>query len=322
MLSHLVLVHKDDPDIHITCEVPGCQATFTRVHSYKSHLRRSNRNVDLKAPIEVDEDEDGQPRDETDRMEVENEAIPIDEDDDIGLYDKLEDRAEANKRLNALYLLKTKETQLLTQKTLDSIVEGSTSLVRNTVELIRDEVANRLDSAGIRFDAVPGLNDLFQENHSISNPFSHILTKSKQSAFYRENFGLVVSIRVLHLHLLLLFCLHGLPVAACAYCAIMGFLCVLGSPSCMHILDKNRTVKKYILSYILARPNRNCFWFINQEITILLIRNRDVSGLVTVQNRKDLAPNTRRFWQKMSSYTFLCSKPWNRCLIRTRFCLK
>lgn len=194
MISHLVSVHRNDPHIHITCEVPGCQVTFTRVHSYKSHLRRSHKNVDLKA--ESGEEKDQQEGDEEEMMEIDDEASPLDmPTDDTGLYDKLEDRAEANKRLNALYLLKTKETQLLTQKAVDEIVEGSTALVRNTVELIRDQVSNRLDSAGIRFDAVPGLEELFKEDHSNSNPFGHISTKSKQSSFYKENFGLVVSNR-------------------------------------------------------------------------------------------------------------------------------
>ena len=71
--------------------------------------------------------------------------------------------------------------------------QRNTVLVRNTVELVKRGVQNRLDSAGIDFDAVPELEDLFAEGHKISNPFSHVATKHKQAAFYAENFGLVVS---------------------------------------------------------------------------------------------------------------------------------
>lgn len=117
----------------------------------------------------------------------------VNQSDEENLYDRLEDRTEANKRLNALYLLSTKEANLLTQKALDGIVDGTTALVRNTVELVKRGVQNRLDSAGIDFEAVPGLEDLFAEGHEISNPFSHVATKHKQAAFYAENFGLVVS---------------------------------------------------------------------------------------------------------------------------------
>ena len=43
------------------------------------------------------------------------------------------DHGESNKRLNALYILKTKETNLLTQKCVDDIVDNATALVKNTV---------------------------------------------------------------------------------------------------------------------------------------------------------------------------------------------
>lgn len=100
---------------------------------------------------------------------------------------------EFTKKRNALYLLKSKEKHLLTQTTLDGIVQDTTSLVRNTVEIIRKQVEDRLENVGMRIDAVPGLNELFHEDHSNSNPFKHVSTKSKQITFYRENFGLVVS---------------------------------------------------------------------------------------------------------------------------------
>lgn len=96
--------------------------------------------------------------------------------------------------LNAFYLLRSKEAQSPTQKALDDVVEGSTSLVRNTVELIKLGVQNRLDSAGIDFKAVPGLSELFAEDHQISNPFAHVSTKNKQAAYYAKKFGLVVRI--------------------------------------------------------------------------------------------------------------------------------
>lgn len=83
----------------------------------------------------------------------------VNQSDEENLYDRLEDRTEANKRLNALYLLSTKEANLLTQKALDGIVDGTTALVRNTVELVKRGVQNRLDSAGIDFEAVLGLED-------------------------------------------------------------------------------------------------------------------------------------------------------------------
>ena len=199
MLSHLCKVHVHDPDFFVRCDVPGCQRTFRNVNTYKSHLRRTHREVDLhdEQVLAVDDAMDiAEHVEDSERTDVEMIDLTtenVHQSDEENLYDRLEDRNEANKRLNALYLLSTKESNLLTQKALDGIVDGTTALVRNTVELVKRGVQNRLDSAGIDFDAVPGLEDLFAEGHEISNPFSHVATKHKQAAFYAENFGLVVS---------------------------------------------------------------------------------------------------------------------------------
>ena len=50
-----------------------------------------------------------------------------------------------------------------------------------------------LDDAGISLDSIPGLEQLFTDDHPISNPFQHVSTKHKQEAYFKVNFGLVVS---------------------------------------------------------------------------------------------------------------------------------
>lgn len=199
MLSHLLKVHRNDPDFFVKCDIPGCQRTFKNVHTYKSHLSRHHKGVNIRQPVRFFEGSATGPTVEGMDFEMED-ALPEDHYNDSempaeeNLYDGLEDRLEANKTLNAFYLLRSKEAQSPTQKALDDVVEGSTSLVRNTVELIKLGVQNRLDSAGIDFKAVPGLSELFAEDHQISNPFAHVSTKNKQAAYYAEKFGLVVRI--------------------------------------------------------------------------------------------------------------------------------
>ena len=104
-----------------------------------------------------------------------------------------EDAADARRNQNAQFILKTKETNLLTQKCLDNIVDDSTELVRGTVKAIKSGLHDCLENAGINFNAIPGLNDLFAEENPISNPFQHVSTKYKQNAYFKEHFGLVVS---------------------------------------------------------------------------------------------------------------------------------
>lgn len=76
---------------------------------------------------------------------------------------------------------------------MDNIVEDSTQLVRGTVKTVKSSLQNCLENAGTHFGAVPGLNELFQEEHPISYPFQHVSTKYQQRAYFDEHFGLVAS---------------------------------------------------------------------------------------------------------------------------------
>ena len=194
MLSHLIGVHSNDLHFSVKCDVPGCQRTFRKPRSYQSHLRRDHTELNLHSPIQVCRVNGEQSRREEEEIAMEVAAT----EPDIGesLYDELERRLGDKKRNDALFLLQTKEANRFTQKATDNVMDNVTTLVRNTVEILRMGVQNRLDSAGLRFDAVPGLAELFEEDHCISNPFAHVNTENKQAAYFKENFSLVVSINV------------------------------------------------------------------------------------------------------------------------------
>ena len=51
MLSHLLKVHRNDPDFFVKCDIPGCQRTFKNVHTYKSHLSRHHKGVNIRQPV-------------------------------------------------------------------------------------------------------------------------------------------------------------------------------------------------------------------------------------------------------------------------------
>lgn len=159
------------------------------MNSYKSYLRRKHANVDLKAIIDD--------RDEVySDSESVGEEVNLDQADDQNHFmneNEEECEEEENKRLDALYVLKTREINQLTQTAVNNIVEDSTILVRNTVEKVRKGVEECLEDAGILLDSIPGLQQLFKDDHPISNPLQHVSTKHKQASYFKVNFGLVVS---------------------------------------------------------------------------------------------------------------------------------
>lgn len=122
-------------------------------------------------------------------METDYGSCPVDETDEVQAEDVLNVNQQYNplnedtvRRLNASYLLGTKETHKLTQRTLDCIVKNTTSIVQNSIDLLRGNLVSRLDSAGVDFKAVPGLHEFFvelaNENSVITNPFLGMETPS------------------------------------------------------------------------------------------------------------------------------------------------
>lgn len=97
------------------------------------------------------------------------------------------------KKTNAFYILRIKEANLLTQKCVDDIVLGTSELIKSTVEAVGIGVRDCLNNAGIQFDTIPGLPELFAANNPVSDPFEHVSTKYKQVSFFKDNFGLIVS---------------------------------------------------------------------------------------------------------------------------------
>ena len=135
--------------------------------------------------------------------ETSNESMEIDSgfesnadaNNDLQQFDLLNE--DTVRRLNEAYLLGTKEEHKLTQKTVDTVVSNTTTIVQNSIELLRNKLWSRLDSAGVDFRAVPGLHEFFEElcteDSVINNPFLGMETKSQQNAAFKELFDLVVS---------------------------------------------------------------------------------------------------------------------------------
>ena len=123
--------------LNVTCLVANAR-------SYQSHLRRDHAEFNLHSPIQVYGVNGEQSRREEEEisMEVTGHEPDIDE----SLYDELEVRLDEKKRNDALFLLQTKEANRFTQKATNSVMDNVTTLVRNTVEILRMGVQNRLDS--------------------------------------------------------------------------------------------------------------------------------------------------------------------------------
>jgi hypothetical protein len=96
------------------------------------------------------------------------------------------------KRNNALSLMKIKEVGKLTQQSLDVVVDQTTQVVRNTVDVLKRDTVACLQAIGVDSETVPGLEELF-DREVVSDPFKDLENRTQQLQYFRENFNLVVS---------------------------------------------------------------------------------------------------------------------------------
>ena len=78
------------------------------------------------------------------------------------------------------------------QTVVDLFVENKV-IVQKSIEVLKLGVKDKLNTAGLDFECIPGLGDLFEEVNISLNPFQNIEKESQQYKYYKENFGLVVS---------------------------------------------------------------------------------------------------------------------------------
>lgn len=193
IVNHYGRYHRHDPDFYVTCRIDGCSTSCKAFERYKSHLRRHHKEVDLR----VEQGDESVPNTNENTTEIEREHLDFQEDQLSDIGDEGNPRPSQPsdfQKQNALFILKTKEIHQLTQKGMGSVVSDTTCIVQNAVEQLKGRVENCLDSAGIKLDDIPGLEDVFRADSHECNPFHGIRSKTEQQRYFRDNFGLLVSL--------------------------------------------------------------------------------------------------------------------------------
>lgn len=221
--NHLKRYHKLENNFHVVCQAPRCASIYHSFEGYKSHLRRKHANI-LNNIIDA---ADNIPANNEDPPQDANQAMNISEDDADGNSEagkvkrtggvdrdvdndgyansNIGQKEENIRKMNANYLLGTKELHKLTQKSVNTIVTNTTSIVQNSLELVRCRLLSMLDNDGSGIPEVREfLDNLLTEENVVTNPFLGMETKWQQDNIFRDLFGVVVSFGklVLEIHTL------------------------------------------------------------------------------------------------------------------------
>ena len=132
LLTHIRLVHADDPNFRVQCNYQGCRQTFRKFTVYRNHIYQYHNSVE----IEQGEEDD----DEHDDNEHGGPGDLVDSDDDSGGDDFDNDESSQAdvweppspgklQMACAKWALKVSEVHKVPQSTVDSIVSGVQHLV-------------------------------------------------------------------------------------------------------------------------------------------------------------------------------------------------
>lgn len=182
LLRHIKFIHSNEPNFCISCG--HCGQSFKKFESFKSHLRRKHKEI-------VDENADNLEEVPPQFDDSREDSTDDEEENDHDIADK--NPIEKMTRFIALFILKIKEENQLSQPSVDSILGNTKDLLEQSLQGFKEEVIACLRGNGIDVSQLHGLNDLFQKQSSFSEAVIPVANEYLQVKYFMENFNFVVS---------------------------------------------------------------------------------------------------------------------------------
>ena len=160
-LHHIRFVHSNEPKFTISCTY--CGQVFKKYSSFKSHLDRKHKQ---QCAQDHSIDEGDEAHGINDGTGVPTEDYAEDDDQADEEVDEVTDIEKITKFI-ALFVLKTKEVNLVSQQAIDSMLENTKSLVDHCLQTLGGEVKLCLARNGLDWAEIDGLQEVFNNQSSI-----------------------------------------------------------------------------------------------------------------------------------------------------------
>ena len=195
-IRHFFEAHRFKENFSYECKISSCSHVFTTGATYASFLTHCNRKHSNWREI-LKENLDHRHRDTSihhESLVLETLSNQLQDDssaDNVLLEVEMsssESHEQSVEQVAALFLLTLKEKYRLTQTSLDFAVSSLMNIVNMTVSNIKESVQSQLVEISENNDLL--LRSCFPEK----DLFSNLKTEYQQTKYYKENFGLVVSL--------------------------------------------------------------------------------------------------------------------------------
>jgi hypothetical protein len=180
-LRHIRYHHSHESNFAIACG--DCGQTFKKFESFKSHIRRKHKDQEVAIQHQQHEDQ----HDEIQEEATDDGNMEPEEDDDI-------DNVEELTRFLALFILKTKETNGLSQQAMNAITKNAVDLVEVSLDSLKSDILRCFRNNGISITTINGLEEVLQKQSPFLIANERLSTEYFQKKYFKEQFNYIVSI--------------------------------------------------------------------------------------------------------------------------------
>ena len=193
LVAHIRRTHSHDPNFIVTCGIPGCCKTYRLFSSFESHISRNHS--ELLEETEQANDEDISVQEDSECPDYPDALSSMDESDDSKSEDEEneEERREKTLRNMALFILKTRECNRLSQTAMNNVMDETRHLVSMSMKHFQSRVEKCVTKSGTEVGDVDGLRELLAEKPVAVEAIQTLSGSWRELNYLREHFKFVVS---------------------------------------------------------------------------------------------------------------------------------
>ena len=188
LLQHISRVHASSPSFSITCGLDGCLRTYKNNGSYQKHVKKMHsRYFNIAGESGCVTSADSSELDDFPEYSYDD-YEPITGDMTTSELPELQ-----RKQQKAKWILKIRETNMLTQTCTENLLSDITDICTNIVEDLKADILHKLTSSPITLPSTifKEISETF-DNEIYRQPFTGLETQYKQLQFYRKHLNFVV----------------------------------------------------------------------------------------------------------------------------------
>ena len=201
-VSHLRLVHSNDPAFNIMCGVDGCREVFGAFSAFNSHVYRHHRAA---IGVGTTELQQRQPAiliaSEIPGPSFQDSGSEYNMPEEVGLevtmpnsnraqLSQIEQIDSLKTATAARFILRLREGRQISQAAISDVTTGCKNLSKQAADEVKVGVKATLLNAGITWESIPGLTEVLDKD---PDPFQSIDSNYLFEKFCTEHLGYLVS---------------------------------------------------------------------------------------------------------------------------------